>query len=168
MSLSVSRASVFPTCLKIAGVVPIHKSGSEMEVKNYKPISTLPFIGKLFERFIHSKPYADLDIYEDFYDNRYGFLKNKSKTDAILKLEGQCFSKFDQKTHLISFFLDFSKAFDTLDHEILCKNFESLGFIGQTLNWIKSYLHDRYQYVEIFGIHFPKSKVDKGVPQGSI
>ena len=54
---------VFPACLKIAIVVPIHKSGSNIEVKNYKPISTLPFIGKLFERLIHSRLYAYSDKY---------------------------------------------------------------------------------------------------------
>ena len=106
---SVSKG-VFPACLKIARVVPIHKSGSKMEVKNYRPISTLPFVGKLFERLIHSRLYTFLDKYKVFYENQYGFLKNKSTTDAILKFTDECFTNFNEKTHLISIFLDFFKG----------------------------------------------------------
>ena len=72
-----------------------------MEVKNYRPISFLPFIGKLFERLIHSRLYAFLDKYKVFYENQYGFLKNKSTTDAILKLTDECFSNLNQKTRPI-------------------------------------------------------------------
>ena len=159
---------IFPACLKVARVVPIHKSGTKTEIKNYRPISTLPFIGKLFERLIHSRLYSFFDKYEVFYENQYGFLKNKSTTDAILRFVDQCYSNFDNKTHLISIFLDFSKAFDTVDHEILFKKLECYGIRGHVLNWIRSYLSDRFQYVEISGIKSPISRVDKGVPQGSI
>ena len=92
---------IFPACLKVARVVPIHKSGSKTEIKNYRPISTLPFIGKLFERLIHSRLYSFFEKYEVFYENQYGFLKNKSTTDAILSFVDQCYSNFDNKTHLI-------------------------------------------------------------------
>ena len=94
----------FPACLKIAIVVPIHKSGSKTEVKNYRSISKLPFIGNLFERLIHSRLHSFFDKYETFHENQNDFLENKSKTDAILKFEDQFYSKFDDKTHLISFF----------------------------------------------------------------
>ena len=71
-------------CLIIARVVPIHKSESKSEVKYYRPISTLQFTRKLFERIIHSRLYSLLDKSKIFYENQYGLLKNKSTTVAIL------------------------------------------------------------------------------------
>ena len=75
---------MFPSCLKNARVVPIHKSGSKSDVKNYRPISTLPFTGKLFEKLFHSRLYQAFEKFNIFCKDHYGFLKNKSATDAIL------------------------------------------------------------------------------------
>ena len=110
-----------PSCLKFAQVILIRKSGSKTDVKNSRPISTLPFIDKVFERSIHSRPYDYYVKYNVFYSDQYGFLKKKSTTDAILKFTDLCYSTFKNKQLLMSIFLDFSKAFDTVDHVILCR-----------------------------------------------
>ena len=78
------------------------------------------------------------------------------------------FFLIESKDSSHSNFLVFSKAFDTVEHEILCKKLECYGIRGQMLSWIESYLSDRYQYVDISGIKSPNSEIGKEMPQRSI
>ena len=114
----------YPNLFKVARVTPIHKAGSKFDFKNYRPISVLPFLNKVFERALHSRISKFYHKYNVIYEDQYGFLRNKSTTDAILKFTQECYSALNSKEHLISVFLDFSKAFDTICHDILIKMLE--------------------------------------------
>ena len=159
---------IFPKCFKTARITPIYKAGSKKHVKNYRPISSLPFLSKVFEKLVHSRLYSFFDKFGIFYKEQYGFLKNKSTTDAILRFTDEIYEAFNSKKPLISVFLDFSKAFDTVDHSILLKKLEYCGIRGQMLEWCSSYLSDRCQFVSILGFQSDKSQIIRGVPQGSI
>ena len=95
-------------------------------------------------------------------------LKNKSTFDAILKFTQECYSALNKKEHLISVFLDFSKAFDTICHDILLKKLQKSGIRANYLTLFQSYLSNRTQYVEINGAKSLPSLITCGVPQGSI
>lgn len=162
------REGYFPEFMKIARVVPIHKSGSRSMKSNYRPISTLPFLSKVFERLIHGRLLKFFNKYKVLYSDQYGFLKNRSTTDAILKFTDCCCSSLNEGSYLMSIFLDFSKAFDTIEHSILIRKLEYSGIRGFMLEWFRSYLTGRTQYVDICGNSSRKAHITCSVPQGSI
>lgn len=159
---------VFPSCLKRTRVIPIFKKGDRSSVKNYRPISTQIFLSKIYERLMQ-KRFVDYCVEFNLINpNQFGFQKNKSTSDAILLFTEQCYQTLENKNYLISIYLDFSKAFDTVNHQILISKLRKYGFRGPTLEWFTSYLRDRFQYVDINGKTSTLKKMDYGVPQGSI
>ena len=86
-----------------------------------------------------------------FYKEQYGFLKVRSTKKAILRFTDEVYESFNIKKSLISVFLNFPKAFDTIDHSILLKKIEYCGMRGQMLEWCKTFLSDRCQYVSTLG-----------------
>ena len=92
-----------------------------MLVENHRPFSTLPSLSKKIERLIHSRLYSYILKYNILYENQLGFQKYKSTSDAILKFTNFCYTAINNQEITLSIFLDFSKAFDTIDHEILLK-----------------------------------------------
>ena len=161
-------SGIYPDAFKTARVTPIHKSGPKFDVKNYRPISVLPFMNKVFERVLHTRLIKFCYKYDLIFEDQYGFLKNKSTTDAILKFTQECYAALNSKQPLISVFLDFSKAFDTICHDILLRKMEAYGIRMTNLDLFKSYLSNRSQYVQIDGISSQSTEITCGVPQGSI
>ena len=166
-NLSVST-SMFPEILKIAKIVPIYKSGTKTDKNNYRPIALLPTISKVFEKLIHKRVTSFLNKFDLLYSDQYGFQSKKATTDAILKFTDKCYDALNSKKALISVYIDFSKAFDTVDHTILLKKLESYGFRGSIHGWFQSYLSSRQQYVEIKGMKSILKPNLCGVPQGSV
>ena len=158
----------FPKSFKVGKITPIHKSGSKKDVKNYRPISSLPFFSKVFERIIHDRLFKFLQKFNLIFAHQYGFIKKRSTIDAILNFCDHCYSSFESKNYLMSVFLDLSKAFDTIDHDILCKKLEYYGLRGIINDWFRSYLSTRSQFVRIDGSQSNPTPVSYGVPQGSI
>ena len=154
--------------MKIGRIIPLHKSGVKTVKSNYRPISTLPFLSKVYERVIHTRLLKFLTKFGVLYPDQYGFLKNKSTTDAILKFSDCCYANFNDKNFLISVFLDFSRAFDTIDHDIMCRKLERCGVRGSMNEWFKSYFRGRSQYVEVAGTRSSLVNIRCSVPQGSI
>ena len=115
---------IFPSCLKTARVIPIHKAGSKLKVNNYRPISTLQFLSKVIEKLIHARITNFFDRFNLFFKNQFGFLKKRSTNDAILEFTEFCYSALNEKKFTATTLLDFSKAFDTIDHNILVKKLE--------------------------------------------
>ena len=161
-------SGVFPDCFKSARVIPLHKSGSKTDRKNYRPISTLPFCSKVYERCIHNRLVGYLDKYRVLFPDQYGFLRNRCTTDAVLKFTDCCAAALNKRQFLLATFLDFSKAFDTLDIDIMCCKLREYGFRGFMNTWFESYLRGRTQYVEVGQHKSSTVTLSCSVPQGSI
>ena len=161
-------SGTFPELLKLAKIIPIYKTGPKTDINNYRPIALLPTISKIFEKLIHRRVSSFLTKFELLYPDQYGFQSKKSTTDAILKFTDKCYDALNSRRALISVYIDFSKAFDTVDHVILLKKLEHYGFRGCILDWFKSYLSDRKQYVELKGVKSTLQPNVCGVPQGSV
>ena len=159
---------IYPSSLKTARVVPVFKSGSMSQTSNYRPISNLSSLNKIFEKLTYERILKFLNKYNILSDVQFGFRKNSSTTLAIFTLVSDLLQTFRQKTFTIALFLDLQKAFDTVNINILVHNLSLYGFRGKILNFISSYLVDRQQYVEYDGSVSDRQNVRMGVPQGSI
>ena len=157
----------FPTKLKLGRVIPLHKSGSQTAVSNYRPITTLSIFSKIFEKLVHKRLVKFIDKYEIINKNQFGFQKSKSTSDAILEFLDNVYDSFDRDNHLLAIFLDFSKAFDTISHDILLSKLEFLGFRGPINSWLGSYLRGRKQFVSVGDEASVPKETSIGVPQGS-
>lgn len=158
----------FPDVLKVAEVIPIHKSGSLVDVSNYRPISTLPVLSKVFERLMRVRLLSFFDQHSTLSEHQFGFRLGHETGDAILEFLDCCYKSLDAKKHLISIFLDLSKAFDTIDHEILLAKLNHVGVRGRVLEWLTSYLCRRKQFVTVDAHSSGVLDIYTGVPQGSV
>ena len=161
------RQGVFPSCLKTGRVIPIFKSGKKDQTTNYRPITTLPVLAKIFEKLAHKRMTNFIDKFNLIGRNQFGFLAGHNTSDALLEFLDKAYDAINQNKVLLAIFLDFSKAFDTVDHEILLKKLDFYGFRGTSLQWIRSFLNNRTQFVEINQNRSSVSRLNVGVPQGS-
>ena len=164
---SLSRG-IFPSSLKVAKVIPLFKKGDEKVLDNYRPISLLPVISKVFEKCVFNQLYDYFQKYKLFYKSQYGFRKAHSTELACLELVDRIFEELDKGELPLAIFIDLSKAFDTLDHQILLAKLKYYGLHGTSLEWFNSYLTDRSQFVQIDNTNSQRKNIKTGVPQGSI
>ena len=147
-NLSVS-SGIVPDDMKLAKVIPIFKKGDENETSNYRPISLLTCLSKLLEKVVYSRTIDFLKHHNTFFDFQFGFREKHNTTHAILTLINKITQASDQHCHTIGVFLDFSKAFDTINHDILLYKLSYYGIRGKALEWFRSYLQNRRQFVSI-------------------
>ena len=160
---------LFPDILKRAKVVPLHKEGDETDPSNFRPISLLPVLGKIFERLIYNRIVNFLDRFDLLNCNQFGFRRNIGTVDAIGTLvEGIREQMVDRSSSTFCTFIDLKKAFDTVDHQILLRKCFSKGLRGPVFDLLKSYLNNRTQFVEIGLKKSSDATIKTGVPQGSI
>lgn len=159
---------VWPGALKSAEVIPIYKQGDRADISNYRPISLISNIAKIFERIIYIRIYNFLSECNIFSANQYGFIRRKGTMDALNKLADIIYTNLDKSKPIIAVFLDLAKAFDTVNHELLLEKLEIYGIRGSALNLLKSYLTNRQQKVRINDNISDIKIVDTGVPQGTI
>ncbi len=159
---------IVPDKLKYAKVVPIFKSGDSTSCNNYRPISILPVFSKVFERIIHKRLYNFLSHHNLLHHSQFGFRTNYSSYMAVLEAYNSIVSRLDDGNHTLGIFLDLSKAFDTINHDILLSKLHHYGVRGSALEWFKSYLTNRKQYVLFNNSKSYVSTVQCGVPQGSV
>ena len=160
---------IFPDDLKIAKVTPIHKAGNSSNVSNYRPISVLPCFFKMLERIMYNRLQKYLKDQNIMYDKQFGFQTGHSTDHAIAQLVDQIYEAFEKNEYTLRVFIDLSKAFDAVDHSILLRKLELYGITGRNYAWIKSYLSNRLQYIQVDEYCRAEYCVVKcGVPQGSI
>ncbi|XP_065651287.1 uncharacterized protein LOC136079476 [Hydra vulgaris] len=160
---------IFPDQLKIAKVTPIFKGGELSNITNYRPISVLSGFSKIYEKILYNKIYDHLSKNKILSTTQYGFKKHNSTEHAALHLTRNIADSFEKSQFTLAVFIDLSKAFDTINHEILIKKLENYGICGNFLKLLKSYLSNRKQYVQI-DVSSTTNLLDItcGVPQGSI
>ena len=167
INLSFENAIV-PTQLKIAKIVPIFKSGDTESMDNYRPISLLNSFSKIFEKIVCSRLVIFLENNNILSPSQFGFRSKHSTVHPMVKLTNFVSEALNKKEHAIAIFCDLRKAFDTCNYQILLKKLEKIGIRGKTLEWFKSYLSERKQFVVIDGVSSELLDIDIGVPQGSI
>ena len=159
---------IFPDKLKTAKVVPLFKKDDCLIMDNYRPVSLLTSISKVFEKIAHNQISSYLKENKLLYKSQYGFRDEHSTELASLELIDRVMTSFENKHTPLAIYMDLSKAFDTLDHKILLYKLQHYGVKGTELNWFKSYLSDRKQFVEIEGVKSNQQTITTGVPQGSV
>ena len=124
---------IFPDKLKIAKVVPIYKSDDESIFNNYRSISVLPALSKVFEKIVFNQTYAYVDDHNQFFGNQYGFRKKHSTELAVSEVIDIITNQLDKRLTPMNIYLDLSKAFDTLDYEILIHKLQYYCVSGSAL-----------------------------------
>ena len=162
------REGTFPAAFKNAKVIPLHKGDSVLSVSNYRPISLLPIFSKIFERIIYNQFIAYIEENKILDELQFGFQRNKSTEHAIYAIMTNLTEAFSKKLSSYCIFLDFAKAFDTVNHKILLDKLAYYGVSGKTLELFSSYLSNRNQVVEVNGVLSDIGIIQHGVPQGSI
>ena len=152
----------------MAKLFPIHKSGSKTDPANYRPISIVPTVSKIFEKHMNKHLVAFLNKYKVIHANQSGFRQRHSCQTALVKLIDQCMSCIDRGNLVGSVVLDFRKTFDLVDHSILIDKLLLYKCKGSDLNLFSSYLQSRQQVIDSGqGLSKP-ADIKTGVPQGSI
>ncbi len=167
INLSLSKG-VFPSKLKIAKIIPIFKTGNQSFFTNYRPISLLTNFSKLFEKVMQIRLTLFIEQCEILYRFQFGFRSNHSTMHSLVSLINNVATAIDRNQIAAGVFIDLSKAFDTLDHEILFTKLQHYGIRGVALQWIKSYFCNREQFVQYNETCSTMEKLKCGVPQGSI
>ena len=158
---------IVPDVFKISRVTPIYKSGEVTDTGNYRPIATLSSFSKVLERLVYNQLYLFLEKNDIIYKYQFGFRKGYSTEQAILEITDNLNSAIDNKQITCGLFLDFSKAFDTVNHNILLSKLYTYGIRGTPFKWFQSYLCNRTQFVKIDEIESSMETITCGVPQGS-
>ena len=167
MNLSLLHG-VVPTELKIAKVIPLFKSGDPTKFSNYRPVSVLPVFSKVIERLMYTRLLSFINKNKLLYKFQFGFRADHSPQLALVYLIDKISNALENGEYVLGVFLDFSKAFDTVNHSILFDKLNHYGIRGNALQWFRSYLSCRKQFVVYEGCESAHKFITCGVPQGSI
>ena len=158
----------FPDSLKVASVAPGHKKGPKDQIDNYRPISNLPLMSKVFEKLTLIRLISFVNMYNILTDAQYGFRRGRNTTQAAIRLITFITKSYTEKKYGACFFLDLRKAFDIVDHTLLKSKLLHNGFRGPIYNYLASYIANRRQYVQVGNYKSEEQIITKGVPQGSM
>ena len=159
---------IFPDKLKIAKAVPLYKKSDNTLFSSYRPISILPSLSKIFEKNVYSHLYAYFECNKLLYSSQYGFRQGQSTEFAALELIDKITFLMQEGKVPVGVFLHMSKAFDTLNHDILLGKLSYLGISGIFKDLLASYLSNRQQYVRFDNQNSEIAQITTGAPQGSI
>ena len=175
ISLSLSKilnlsleTSVFPDTWKLARVTPVFKSGDKTCIDNYRPISVLPVLSKLFERHVCNHLQNYLTEHSLLAPNQSGFRKHHSTETLLIYLTDAWLKEMNKGNLNGLLLIDFRKAFDMVDYDVLLRKLSIYGLTNSTVKWFRSYLTNRKQIVSINSHLSNKGVIPFGVPQGSI
>lgn len=155
---------VFPSIWKLSSITPIYKSGAKSHARNYRPISILSHIAKIFEKLVLNNILPSVN--PTLIDEQYGFRPGRSAVMNSLVFNNFILDAFDNHCQVDVIFTDFEKAFDRVDHNLLLLTLKKSGFGEPLLTWFASYLTGRYQWVKINEHKSEVTPVPSGVPQG--
>ncbi|MES9882038.1 MAG: reverse transcriptase family protein, partial [Sedimenticola sp.] len=161
-------SSTFPKSWKQAKVNPLYKSGAKDEVNNYRPISILPTLSKLIEKWIQRHLMEYLNSFNLLHQTQSGFRAGHSTESALIVLIDHFLQAINQGKLVGCILVDFRKAFDLVDHKILLEKLKMYKCSEQCVKWFQSYLEQRSQIVSINGERSEGLSIQYGVPQGSI
>lgn len=159
------ETGMFPSRWKVAYIIPIFKSGDKTLCSNYRPISILSCFAKLFESLVYEPLYDHLKGH--ISSSQHGFVRKRSTLSNLLEFKNYLCHVFASGGQSDALYLDFSKAFDRVDHLTLCHKLSFYGVHGCLLRWLISYLNNRTQLVTMKGFSSTPISVSSGVPQGS-
>ena len=160
------KEGVFPDDLKLADITPIFKKEDSLNKENYRPISILSHLSKVFERILYKQ--IDSFMKNKFSPYLCGFRKNHNAQYSLLKMIENWKKQLDNGEKVGAIFMDLSKAFDTINHSLLLAKLKAYGFSNQALRLLQSYLCNRFQRSIINGSFSSWNEVITGVHQGSV
>jgi len=158
----------FPSLLKVSKIIPIHKKDSKTTIGNYRPISLLNNLSKVFEKYINIHLNEYLIKNDLLMKGQHGYRKLHNCITCVSSVHDFICNKLEKRRKLIAIFLDLSKAFDCIDHEILLNKIKRYGIKNNNLKLFNSYLQNRTHFTEINNERSIVLETKKGVPQGSI
>jgi len=158
----------FPSKLKKSRTVPIFKAGNPDLCDNYRPIALLSSLSKILEKMVSVKLVNHLDLNKILYKHQYGFQRGKSTEHNLIHAVNYIGQAFNENKYCLGVFFDLKKAFDVCSHSILLMKLERMGVRGAALDWFRSYLDNRTQFVDIQGAHSSERKIKISILQGSI
>ena len=160
--------SLWPDVLKVAEIVPIYKAGAKQEISNYRPISLISNIDKIFEKIIHGRIINFIGKNKILSGKQFGFVKNIGTKDALSYITKRIYENLDNSNPIAVAFLDLAKAFDTVNHKILLDKLEAYDIRGNPHKLLQSYLANRKQKVRMGQNESEFKIINMGVPQGTI
>lgn len=167
INLSLS-SGLYPDLLKKAIIRPIYKTGSHYDYTNYRPIAILSVINKIVEKVIVGQVSMFLERHNLLTDHQHGFRRGRSTVTALTHFSEVINESLNSGKQVLCLFIDYKKAFDTLDHNVLVQAMEECGIGGPANAWFKNYLTNRAIQTAIEGTKGAEARVTLGVPTGSV
>ena len=162
------REAIFPDKWKNALVIPIPKTGNSRKAENYRPISLLPLPGFFLEKLIHTQLSFYLEENELLSNSQFGFRKQRSTAHAVSQLLIQIYTNINKSTTTVAIYIDFSKAFNCVQHPTLLNKLKKLNLDPNLIRWVASYLENHTQRTLANNVHLDCQPVLQGVPKGSV
>lgn len=154
--------------MKKAKVILLFKAGDKKSYINYRPVSLLSQFSKILEKLFVARLDSFVEKHKLLIDCQYGFRDSRSTSMALMELMDELSSAIDEKKFAVGVFIDLKKAFDTTDHDIMLEKMERFGVRRVGLEWLKSYIRNRWQYVKVGDAMSKPADITCSVPQGSI
>ena len=162
------RLKSIPTDWKSAKISLVPKDGNLTDINNFRPIAILPVVSKVMEHLIQAQTMTYLEDNNILDQNQGGFRKNNSTTATTSSMLDDIYENINNQQLTFSVFIDFRKAFDSINHEILIKKLSKVGFHQDTVEWYRHYLTGRKQCSVVNGVRSSLLDITCGVPQGSV
>lgn len=160
------KENYFPDKLKVGRITPVHKGGNTSLINNYRPITILPSLSKIFERILHTK--ISQHIKNIIIPQQHGFLERKSTLTNLTVFTEFVARSLGNGNQVDVIFTDLSKAFDKVNHNVLLRKLKNFSFDPGLTQYFRSYLENRIQFVQFNNSRSKQFIATSGVPQGSI
>jgi hypothetical protein len=167
VNLCIGRG-IFPNNYKTSIITPIFKSGDSKQVNNYRPISIISNVAKIFEKVIKSQIMSYILDNGIISKNQFGFMPGLGTQDAIARLTSEIYTSLDQGKKCIGTFVDLKKAFDSISHSKLINKLAYIGISGRALSLFESYLKNRRQFTRMGETLSDSAVSEFGIPQGTV